>query len=84
MHRAVDVNAALTRVYDAGAIGMADANRCTMISKKQFNQVLKGAIAAMPAIPFLARRRSSSIVLPFVLGGIGVPGVGTGYSTTGL
>ena len=51
---------------------MAEAHRCTMISKKQFNKVLKGAIAAMPAIPFLARRRSSSIVLPFVLGGIGV------------
>ena len=51
---------------------MADANRGSMISKKQFNKVLKGAIAAMPAIPFLARRRSSSHVLPFVLGGIGV------------
>lgn len=42
-----------------------------MISTKSFNKVLKGAIAAMPAIPYFTKRRSS-IVMPLVLGGIGV------------
>lgn len=42
-----------------------------MISKKSVNKVLKSAIAVLPAIPFLAKRRSSP-VLGFVLGGIGV------------
>ena len=42
-----------------------------MISTKTINKVLKGAIAAMPAIPYITKRRSS-MVLPMVLGGIGV------------
>ena len=42
-----------------------------MISSKNINKVLKGAIAAMPAIPYITKRRSS-MVLPLVLGGIGV------------
>jgi hypothetical protein len=70
VHRAGAVNAALTGVYDAGASGMGNANPAAMISKKQFNKALKGALAVMPAIPFIARRRSS-VVLPLVLGGIG-------------
>jgi len=45
--------------------------RAAMISKKSINKVLKGAIAAMPAIPYITKRRSSMLV-PFVLGGIGV------------
>ena len=42
-----------------------------MISSKNINKFLKGAIAAMPAIPYITKRRSS-MVLPLVLGGIGV------------
>lgn len=42
-----------------------------MISSKSINKVLKGAIAVMPAIPFVTKRRSS-IVLPLVLSGLGV------------
>ena len=42
-----------------------------MISSNDINKVLKGAIAAMPAIPYITKRRSS-MVLPLVLGGIGV------------
>lgn len=42
-----------------------------MISSKSIDKVLKGAIAAMPAIPYITKRRSS-MVLPLVLGGIGV------------
>lgn len=42
-----------------------------MISSKNINKFLKGAIAAMPAIPYITKRRSST-VLPFVLGGLGV------------
>jgi hypothetical protein len=45
--------------------------RAPMISSKNINKVLKGAIAALPAIPYITKRRSST-VLPFVLGGIGV------------
>lgn len=45
--------------------------RAAMISKKSIDKVLKGAIAAMPAIPYITKRRSS-MVLPFVLGGLGV------------
>jgi hypothetical protein len=45
--------------------------RAAMISSKYINKVLKGAIAAMPAIPYVTKRRSS-MVLPMVLGGIGV------------
>lgn len=43
-----------------------------MISSKNINKVLKGAIAALPAIPYITKPRRSSMVLPFVLGGIGV------------
>lgn len=50
---------------------MADADRSPMISNKSFNKVLKGVIASMPAIPYVTKRRSS-MMLPFVLGGIGV------------
>lgn len=42
-----------------------------MISTKNLDKILKGAIAAMPAIPYITKRRSS-MVLPLVLGGIGV------------
>lgn len=42
-----------------------------MISRKSIDKVLKGAIAAMPAIPYITKRRTS-MVLPMVLGGIGV------------
>lgn len=42
-----------------------------MISSKNINKILKSAIAAMPAIPYITKRRSS-MVLPFVLGGLGV------------
>ena len=42
-----------------------------MISNKSFNKFVKGMIAAMPAIPYVTKRRSS-MMLPFVLGGIGV------------
>lgn len=55
--------------------GTPDAARSRMISNKTFNKVLKGVIAAVPAIPYvdrLKRRRRSSMMLPFVLGGIGV------------
>lgn len=44
-------------------------------SKKNMNKVVKGAIAALPAIPYITKRRSSMVV-PFVLGGIGVAVVG--------
>lgn len=55
--------------------GTSDADRSRMISNKTFNKVLKGVIAAMPAIPYVTKRRSS-MVMPFVLGGIGVALVG--------
>ena len=42
-----------------------------MISSKTLGNVLKSAIAVMPAIPYITKRRSS-MVLPLVLGGIGV------------
>ena len=42
-----------------------------MISTKNLDKIFKGAIAAMPAIPYITKRRSS-MVLPLVLGGIGV------------
>ena len=45
--------------------------RAAMISTKSINKVLKGAIAAMPAIPYITKRRSS-MVLPLVLSGLGV------------
>jgi hypothetical protein len=45
--------------------------RAPMISTKNIDKILKGAIAAMPAIPYITKRRSS-MVLPLVLGGIGV------------
>src|SRR6185295_16040731 len=42
-----------------------------MISKKTVNKMFKGVIAALPVIPFLKPKKSSS-VLGFVLGGIGL------------
>jgi hypothetical protein len=50
---------------------MGDAPPRAMISSKNLNTILKGAIAALPAIPYITKRRSS-MVLPMVLGGIGV------------
>jgi hypothetical protein len=46
-----------------------------MISKKTFNTVLKSAIAVMPAIPYITKRKSSMVV-PFILGGVGMALVG--------
>lgn len=46
-----------------------------MISKKTINSFVKGAIAVMPAIPFITKRRNSN-VLSYVLGGVGVAIVG--------
>jgi hypothetical protein len=45
--------------------------RAPMISSKNINKILKSAIAVMPAIPYITKRRSS-MVLPLVLGGLGV------------
>src|SRR5688500_6882481 len=45
--------------------------RASMISSKNIDKYMKWAIAAMPAIPYFTKRRSS-MMLPFVLGGIGV------------
>jgi hypothetical protein len=45
--------------------------RAPMISSKNLGKFMKGAIAAMPAIPYITKRRTS-MVLPFVLGGLGV------------
>jgi hypothetical protein len=42
-----------------------------MISSKNLGKYMKGAIAAMPAIPYITKRRSS-MMLPLVLGGLGV------------
>jgi hypothetical protein len=47
----------------------------TMISQKTLRNFLKGAIAVMPAIPYITKRRNSSI-LSYVLGGVGVAIVG--------
>jgi hypothetical protein len=46
-----------------------------MISQKTLRNFLKGAIAMMPAIPYITKRRSSSM-LAYVLGGVGVAIVG--------
>jgi hypothetical protein len=46
-----------------------------MISKKTFNKVFKGVVAALPVIPFINPKKSSS-VLSYVLGGIGLSIVG--------
>lgn len=50
-----------------------------MISSKRFNKVLKSAlesaIAVMPVIPYVTRRRKS-MVMSYVLGGIGLALVG--------
>jgi len=46
-----------------------------MISEKTLRNFVKGAIAMMPAIPYITKRRSSSI-LSYVLGGVGVAIVG--------
>jgi hypothetical protein len=46
-----------------------------MISKKSFNTFLKGVITALPVIPFIKPKKSSS-VLSYVLGGVGLSIVG--------
>src|SRR5436190_17334468 len=46
-----------------------------MISQKTLRNFLKGAIAVMPAIPYITKRRNSSI-LSYVLGGVGIAIVG--------
>jgi len=46
-----------------------------MISRKNIDKVLEGAIAAMPAIPYIKPRRRRT-VLPYVLGGIGLALIG--------
>lgn len=56
---------------------MGDAERSPMISNKTFNKVLEDVIAAMPAVPYVRRRRRRrAMMLPLVLGGIGVALVG--------
>jgi hypothetical protein len=50
-----------------------------MISSKNINKVFKGALAALPAIPYVTpyfTRRRSAKLLPLVLGGIGAALVG--------
>lgn len=46
-----------------------------MISKKSVNKMIKGVVAALPVIPFITPKKSSS-VLSYVLGGIGLSLVG--------
>ena len=42
-----------------------------MITKKNIDQVLKGVVAAMPAIPYIMKSRQRTSVTAYVLGGIG-------------
>jgi len=42
-----------------------------MISQKNINKVLKGVIAAMPAIPYIMKSRQRTSVSAYVLGGVG-------------
>ena len=46
-----------------------------MISQKTLRNFVQGAIAMMPVIPYITKRRSSN-VLAYVLGGVGVAIVG--------
>jgi hypothetical protein len=46
-----------------------------MLSKKTLrtlDMVKRSALAALPVVPFLGRRRRSSIMMPLVMSGIGV------------
>ncbi len=43
-----------------------------MISKKNINNVLKGVIAAMPAIPYVMKSRQRTSIAAYVLGGLGL------------
>ena len=43
-----------------------------IITKKKVHRVLKGMLAAMPAIPYIMRPRRRTPVAAYVLGGIGV------------
>jgi hypothetical protein len=52
--------------------GTRDAVFAHMVSKKTVNKVIQGVIAALPAIPYITKKKTSSMVLPMVLGGIGV------------
>lgn len=42
-----------------------------MITKKNINRVLKGVVAAMPALPYIMKSRQRTPVTAYVLGGIG-------------
>jgi hypothetical protein len=42
-----------------------------MITKKNVNTVLKGLIAAMPAIPYIMKSRQRTSVTAYVIGGLG-------------
>jgi hypothetical protein len=42
-----------------------------MISKKRINKVVKGVVAAMPAIPYIMKSRRSTSIASYVVAGIG-------------
>lgn len=51
---------------------MGDATApAMMITKKNINRVLKGVVAAMPAIPYIMKSRQRTSMTAYVLGGIG-------------
>ena len=51
---------------------MGDATApCMMITKKNVNRLLKGVVAAMPAIPYIMKSRQRTSMTAYVLGGIG-------------
>ncbi|MDB4937296.1 MAG: hypothetical protein JWP87_4268 [Labilithrix sp.] len=50
---------------------MRDAATGGMLRMKDTNKLIKNVLRALPAIPFIAPKKTSS-VLPFVLGAIGV------------
>ena len=57
--------------YPTLSFGMSDAAQHVMIRMKDTNKLIKNVLRALPAMPFMARKKTSS-VLPFVLGAIGV------------
>jgi hypothetical protein len=50
---------------------MRDAASGGMLRMKDTNKLIKNVLRALPAIPFIAPKKTSS-VLPFVLGAVGV------------